>query len=282
MSKKRTKGPRQGRTKERESDHRSETAAAEEPLPKGFERVGELTVPTPQRAARDLLRVLESLQPWERFPEDLADWTPGQRSERGAPMPGNYLIEWDGGFIEGHDREHLVAEWESRTGQKRGRGQPVVRRSPVDLRREWVLALHTGLEVFLGPAIAAVLAAGGSAEPLRELERDPLLHVDTVAAAVAELRLSVSGSAVRSPAQHIPPPERHNPRRRDGTLKPAVSALLRCMPQPTLAAAAEITNMNESTVETWSPVLQALGWIRRPTAGEPWTRTADGDRALGR
>jgi hypothetical protein len=163
------------------------------------EHVDEVTQPTPVDAVAQLMRVLASIPPWERFPSDLTKWTTTQIAARAKPMQGNLLIadRANGSFeIEkpARHRERMVAEWEQRTGRKPTRDLPRIRRSPIDERRDLVAAMRTGFEVFLPPAIVAVLAAGGRAEPLRELERDDELHADTVSAAVTELRFAVPAS----------------------------------------------------------------------------------------
>lgn len=143
--------------------------------------------PTPRRAAADLLAILKDLPPWERFPEDWSTWTASQAHQRARPAPG-FVVVAD---REAHasDLTRVLKEWETSTGRKVVPGrEPRVHRSPIDERRQLVQGLRTGFDVFVPQAITAVLAAGGNAAPLRELERDEELHADTVAAAVRELR----------------------------------------------------------------------------------------------
>jgi hypothetical protein len=164
-------------------------------------------------AAGTLLLILESLPPWERFPDDVSQWTPSQFRERCTPMPGHIRVEseYAGGWFEhecpAQDLEYLVAEWERVTGRKRSPGQiriaeqngrrviedvqrvePFIERNRCDERRELVQGVIESISLLLPDACGAVLAAGGRPEPLRELERDGELHSDTLAAALVELR----------------------------------------------------------------------------------------------
>ncbi|HZN37550.1 MAG TPA: hypothetical protein VFD82_02035 [Planctomycetota bacterium] len=219
-------------------------AIARPALPEGFEVFvdndgSELVRPTPARAVADLLCMLESLAPWERYPDDENQWTGSQISARAAPWPGyirttgrdqhERVDAEDPGDDDRTDdsarspfryrlrhpaevaRERLTAEWERRTGRKRARrevhgvtvqSEPVIRRSPIDERLELVWGLRTGFRVFVPQAIAAVFAVGGNAAPLRELERDPELCSDTVTKAVLELQ-----RVIPKPADPGPPEE---------------------------------------------------------------------------
>lgn len=188
-------------------------ATARPSLPEGFERItdddgDELVQPTPKQAVADLLDVLLSVPPWERFPADPDEWTSSQIRERGRPRQGHVMVAGvtkDGEAFEVELRDdrrqndRLVRVWEQRTGRRRTAKVPKILRSAIDERRQ----LHAGFDVFVPQAIKAVVAAGGNAAPLRELERDEELHADTVAAAVAELRRMIAPAAeVDAPAQN--------------------------------------------------------------------------------
>lgn len=203
-------------------DERSERGCQAGPVA-GQAKGGE----TARRAARDLLRALQSLQPLERFPDSWREWTELQLARRSLPA-GKIAVSGAGVSVAGAvaGREQLVARWRQlalwdrahgwktagvgfppsdeelqrceadlpeaeRSRILRGLPEPSIERSWADVRAEIVAPVRESLPTLLEPAIAAVLAAGGSAEPLRALERDPLMHADTVAAAVAELHRAV-------------------------------------------------------------------------------------------
>ena len=214
-------------------------------MPDGFERIvtddgEELVQPTPARAVADLFEILNGIPTWERFPDDPGDWAPSQVRERGRPMPGYVLVtgvdergercrvelgddspvvrvwvrleaarrsRWHRDQTRAIEREweSTVSEWEGLSGRRFPRTAPKFRRSPIEGRRQMVRGLRTGLDLFVPQAIVAVVAAGGNAAPLRQLERDEELCADTVAAAMVELRrLTAPEAKVDKPEAKLP------------------------------------------------------------------------------
>ncbi|MCA3009530.1 MAG: hypothetical protein INH34_14240 [Phycisphaerales bacterium] len=155
--------------------------------------------------------MLQAIAPWERFPADPGEWTASQVQARARPWPGFLRVagrdQAGRAFeLELEDERELRKEWARRTGRRATATAPRIQRSPTDERRAFVRSLQPGLSVLVASAVAAVLAAGGSAAPLRALELDAELHADTVEAAVAEVRaLTEPDAAVSASAPPLAP-----------------------------------------------------------------------------
>lgn len=250
------------------------------PLPEGYvwfiNHDGEAEMqPTPTKAATILLQALEALEPWERYPENLAEWTPSQIRARGAPMPGYVLVtgrDANGSVFE-HEApvrhgERLMVEWRRRAGH--ANQGVVLRRSAIDERLERVRDLN--LEILLPQAIRAVIEAGGRPEPLHELERDPELCIDTVGTAVVELRKVNDGCVAKPSTQGVDPME-------DAVCKAIRKALWNGPLSRKVLFGRCGGAQKETTIKTRLRLLRDIGHVQKASRSAPYLLTEEGRAA---